>query len=370
MYKIMNKKKVIIGISGGVDSSVAAWLLKNNGYKVEGLFMKNWEENDKNNCSIKKDLIDAENVCNQLNIYLHKVNFSSEYWQYVFKNFLKEYKKGNTPNPDILCNKEIKFKLFLKFAIKYLNADFIATGHYAKNKKIGKYYFLLKGIDPKKDQSYFLYTLNSKILKKVLFPLGNLYKIQVRKIAESLKLITAKKKDSTGICFIGKRNFKNFLSKYLPVNPGNIIDFKGKIIGNHQGIPYYTIGQRKGLGIGGIKNNKNKQPWYVIEKNIISNEIIVGQGLNHPQLQSIGLLANKVHWINRRLLKNNFICTLKTRYNQKLTYCIVKLFTNNNIKVFFYKTLTAVTPGQSVVFYKNNICLGGGIIKKIFYTKK
>lgn len=365
--KVNINKKVIIGLSGGVDSSVSAFLLKKQGYEVEGLFMKNWEEDDNENyCHAAKDLKDAEIVCDQLKIKLHKVNFSSEYWDNVFKKCLSDYKLGITPNPDILCNKEIKFKLFLKFAMQNLNANFIATGHYVQKKNINKKYFLLKSVDQNKDQSYFLYTLNQKSISKSLFPIGMLKKLQVRAIAAQEKLVTAYKKDSTGICFIGKRNFNHFLSKYLRAEPGDILDIYGNIIGTHQGLIYYTLGQRKGLGIGGIKNSDNN-PWYVVEKKICKNQLVVVQNFNNVALMSIGLIAKLINWIDFHLLKkNNFCCSVKTRYRQKDVLCQLTLIKNNRVKVSFNEPIRAVTPGQSAVFYLKNICLGGGIIEKYF----
>ncbi|AXN02214.1 tRNA-specific 2-thiouridylase MnmA [Candidatus Purcelliella pentastirinorum] len=363
-------KKVIIAMSGGVDSSVSAWILKNKGYHVEGLFMKNWEEDDnKNYCNSKKDLQDTETICEQLKIKLHKMNFSIEYWNNVFKNCISEYKLGKTPNPDIICNKEIKFKLFLKFALNKMNADYIATGHYARTKIINKKYSLLKGIDKKKDQSYFLYTIKNYQIKKILFPIGHLKKIEVRKIANKLNFINANKKDSTGICFIGKRKFINFIEKYIPNKIGKIIDINNNTIGKHKNAMYYTLGQRKWLGIGGIKNKKNS-PWYVIDKDIKKNTLIVDQNRYTPYLQSKSLILNKIHWINKEKINLNLEYEIKVRYNQKSTKCKIKKKKNKEIKVKFKNPIIAVTPGQSIVFYFNDICLGGGIIKKNIPIKK
>ncbi|CAL4320809.1 tRNA-specific 2-thiouridylase MnmA [Buchnera aphidicola (Periphyllus testudinaceus)] len=365
---MFKKKKVIVAMSGGVDSSVTAWLLKNK-YYVEGLFMKNWEEEDNlNHCNSKQDLRDVKEVCKSLNIFLHTVNFSLEYWNFVFKNFLSEHKKGRTPNPDILCNKEIKFKMFLKFSIEHLKADYISTGHYAINLFKDKSYFLLKGIDKKKDQSYFLYTLKQYQLKKILFPLGNLKKIKVRSIAKKIGLKVYKKKDSTGICFIQPKFYKNFLNRYFPENPGPIMTVKNEIIGSHTGLFNYTLGQRKGLNIGGLKNYNN-DPWYVIEKKIIENILIVGQGLNNSHLLSIGLFANNINWINNVIINFPLRCKIKTRYSQIENFCIVEEG-NNEVKVIFSSPISSVTPGQSAVFYLKNICLGGGIIRKRIPFKK
>ncbi|QFQ32438.1 tRNA 2-thiouridine(34) synthase MnmA [Buchnera aphidicola (Aphis fabae)] len=360
---IKQKKKVIIAMSGGVDSSVAAWFLKKHTYLVEGLFMKNWEENDKEGyCHSEKDLSDAENVCKKLNIYLHKINFSQEYWEQVFKHFLKEHKKGNTPNPDILCNKEIKFKLFFNYAIKQLQADYIATGHYARICKKNGIHYLLKGIDCNKDQSYFLYTLKADQLEKILFPIGSFKKTQIRIIAKKIGLTVAEKKDSTGICFIGPKNINSFLSYYMTEKKGNIITTNGEIIGKHNGLFYYTLGQRKGLKIGGIQG-KDDMPWYVVEKNIKTNSLIVAQGSNNLHLMSKGLIAEKIDWINNIKFKFPFFCKAKIRYRQNDLSCKIKYIDNFYIKVLFDVPVVAVTPGQSVVFYLSDICIGGGVIK-------
>lgn len=351
-------------MSGGVDSSVTAYLLQQCGYQVAGLFMKNWEEDDNvKYCSAAADLADAEAVCNKLGITLHTVNFSLEYWDNVFQPFLKEYQSGRTPNPDILCNKEIKFKIFLKFATEHLGADFIATGHYVRRQDINGKNLLLRGIDSHKDQSYFLYTLNHKQLAYSIFPIGTLEKTQVRKIAERLTLVTAKKKSSTGICFIGKRNFRHFIGKYLSTQPGLIISIDGQTIGQHDGLIYYTIGQRRGIGIGGIKNS-NEQPWYVIDKDITNNMLIVAQGREHPHLMSTGIVAQQLHWINHIPQNKTFQCTVKTRYRQQDIACRVMPINNQSIEVKFDKPVAAVTPGQSAVFYRGDICLGGGIIEQ------
>lgn len=353
-------------MSGGVDSSVAAWLLQNMGYKVEGLFMKNWEEDDNENyCNSSEDLYHTQNVCDQLKIILHKVNFSTEYWDNVFKKCIESFNIGNTPNPDILCNKEIKFKTFFEFAEKNLEADLIATGHYVRKKNINGINYLMKAIDKKKDQSYFLYTLNNQVISKSLFPIGNFHKNEIRKIAHKLKLINAAKKDSTGICFIGKRNFNKFLSKYCKKKQGNIINIKnGEIIGKHCGFMFYTIGQRKGLKIGGIKNNKNKFPWYVVDKNINLNQVIVAQGKNNKHLMSLGCHVHYLNFINFNILKNPLKCFVKTRYGQKDIYCTLYFIKDYfSANVYFNNPVKSITPGQSAVFYNKKICLGGGIIK-------
>ncbi|WWO99070.1 MAG: tRNA 2-thiouridine(34) synthase MnmA [Candidatus Dasytiphilus stammeri] len=364
------KKKVIIGMSGGVDSSVAALLLQQHQYQVEGLFMKNWEEDDFGQCQAAQDLADAQKVCNQLGIPLHKVNFSAEYWDKVFRNFLDEYQAGRTPNPDILCNKKIKFQTFMEFAIEDLGANFIATGHYVRQLALkGDQRQLLRGIDRNKDQSYFLYTLNQKQLMHSLFPIGGLTKNLVRDIANKYGLVTAKKKDSMGICFIGKKNFRDFISKYLPALPGNIITTDGQVIGKHQGLIYYTIGQRKGLRIGGTKQGNN-EPWYVIDKKMKQNLLIVAQGKNHHQLMSVGLIAHQFHWINRYPLNRQIFCSVKIRYRQVDVPCL--LIPHDDKKIItakFLKPIAAITPGQSAVFYLGEICLGGGIIEKRFPLK-
>ncbi|WWO96892.1 MAG: tRNA 2-thiouridine(34) synthase MnmA [Candidatus Dasytiphilus stammeri] len=360
----MKNKKVIIGMSGGVDSSVVAFLLKKQQYHVEGVFMKNWEEDDKDNyCHAAQDLADAQAVCDKLNISLHKINFSTEYWDNVFQNFLEDYKSGRTPNPDILCNKEIKFNTFMNFAIEDLGADFIATGHYVRKKKVNGHKYILRGVDQTKDQSYFLYTLTSQQLKYTIFPLGSLTKNTVRKIALQNNLVTANKKDSTGICFIGKKNFRNFLRYYLPDNPGDIFTFDGKKIGHHKGIMFHTIGQRKGLGIGGIKDG-TQDPWYVVDKDVKNNILIVAQGRFHSQLMSTGMICESVHFVNKNKLNKIIRCTVKTRYRQPDIPCtLIWNKDRTTIKVIFDNRISAITPGQSAVFYTGDICLGGGIIK-------
>ena len=357
-------KKVICGMSGGVDSSVSAFILQQQGYQVEGLFMKNWEEDDDTDyCTAAADLADAQAVCDKLGIKLHKINFAAEYWDNVFEHFLNEYKAGRTPNPDILCNKEIKFKAFLEYAAEDLGANYIATGHYVRRRGADDNAQLLRGLDANKDQSYFLYTLSSKQVGQSLFPVGDIEKPIVRAIAEDLGLVTAKKKDSTGICFIGERKFKDFLARYLPARPGNIRTVDGDIIGRHDGLMYHTLGQRKGLGIGGVKG-ASEDAWYVVEKDLVNNELIVAQGHDHSALLSTGLIAQQLHWVDRQPIREPLRCTVKTRYRQTDVPCIIEPIDDESIKVIFDEPQIAVTPGQSAVFYLNEVCLGGGIIEQ------
>ena len=357
-------KKVICGMSGGVDSSVSAFILQQQGYQVEGLFMKNWEEDDDTDyCTAAADLADAQAVCDKLGIKLHKINFAAEYWDNVFEHFLSEYKAGRTPNPDILCNKEIKFKAFLEYAAEDLGANYIATGHYVRRRGADHNAQLLRGLDTNKDQSYFLYTLSSKQVGQSLFPVGDIEKPIVRAIAEDLGLITAKKKDSTGICFIGERKFKDFLARYLPAQPGNIRTVEGDVIGRHDGLMYHTLGQRKGLGIGGVKG-AGEEAWYVVEKDLVNNELIVAQGHDHSALLSTGLIAQQLHWVDRQPIREPLRCTVKTRYRQTDVPCTIEPIDDESIKVIFDEPQIAVTPGQSAVFYLDEVCLGGGIIEQ------
>ena len=358
------RKKVICGMSGGVDSSVSAFILQQQGYQVEGLFMKNWEEDDDTDyCTAAADLADAQAVCDKLGIKLHKINFAAEYWDNVFEHFLNEYKAGRTPNPDILCNKEIKFKAFLEYAAEDLGANYIATGHYVRRRGADDNAQLLRGLDANKDQSYFLYTLSKKQVGQSLFPVGDIEKPIVRAIAEDLGLITAKKKDSTGICFIGERKFKDFLARYLPAQPGNIRTVEGDIIGRHDGLMYHTLGQRKGLGIGGVKG-ASEEAWYVVEKDLVNNELIVAQGHDHSALLSTGLIAQQLHWVDRQPIREPLRCTVKTRYRQTDVPCTIEPIDDESIKVIFDEPQIAVTPGQSAVFYLDEVCLGGGIIEQ------
>ena len=357
-------KKVICGMSGGVDSSVSAFILQQQGYQVEGLFMKNWEEDDDTDyCTAAADLADAQAVCDKLGIKLHKINFAAEYWDNVFEHFLSEYKAGRTPNPDILCNKEIKFKAFLEYAAEDLGANYIATGHYVRRRGSDDNAQLLRGLDANKDQSYFLYTLSSKQVGQSLFPVGDIEKPIVRAIAEDLGLITAKKKDSTGICFIGERKFKDFLARYLPAQPGYIRTVEGDIIGRHDGLMYHTLGQRKGLGIGGVKG-ASEEAWYVVEKDLVNNELIVAQGHDHSALLSTGLIAQQLHWVDRQPIREPLRCTVKNRYRQTDVPCVIEPIDDGSIKVIFDEPQIAVTPGQSAVFYLDEVCLGGGIIEQ------
>lgn len=353
------KKKVIVGLSGGVDSAVSALLLKEQGFEVQGLFMKNWEEDDNAEfCSAKEDLADVRAVCKKLDIPLHTANFSQEYWQNVFSDFLAEYKAGRTPNPDILCNKEIKFKAFLEYALK-LGADYIATGHYVQKAQHAENFQLLKGHDNNKDQSYFLYTLTQFALSKSLFPVGHLEKSQVRELAKDADLINHAKKDSTGICFIGERKFKTFLQDFMRNQTGQMQTPEGEIVGQHDGLMYYTLGQRQGLFIGGRKGAK-EQPWYVVAKDVERNILYVTQEMEHPWHFTNTLIAKNVHLVNP--LSSQVEAYAKIRYRQADQACHIQRLDNETLQVRFVEPQRSATPGQSVVLYQNNICLGGGII--------
>jgi tRNA-specific 2-thiouridylase len=353
--------RVIVGMSGGVDSSVSALLLKQQGYQVEGLFMKNWDEDDGTEyCTALEDLKDAQAVCEKLGIHLHTANFAAEYWDNVFEHFLSEYQAGRTPNPDILCNKEIKFKAFLDYATS-LGADYIATGHYVRRLDENSQTWLLKGLDNNKDQSYFLHAVHQSKLARTLFPVGELEKPAVRALAEQHDLITHNKKDSTGICFIGERKFSDFLKQYLPAQPGDIETDSGDIIGRHHGLMYHTIGQRQGLGIGGLKNY-DESPWYVARKDLQRNVLIVVQGTKHPMLYSTSLIAGQTEWING-CPQMPLRCTAKVRYRQADQACSVTM-QKDQLNVEFDQPQRAVTPGQSVVFYQGERCLGGAIIEQ------
>ena len=363
------RKRVVLGMSGGVDSSVAAILLKEQGYDVIGVFMANWEEKDENGvCMAEEDYKDVIAVAEQLEIPYYSVNFVKEYWDKVFTYFLDEYKRGRTPNPDVMCNKEIKFRAFLDYAMK-LGADYVATGHYARiiheevedenGKRIKS--TMLRGVDDNKDQTYFLCQLSQEQLEKVLFPLGEYTKPQIREIAEKYNLATAKKKDSTGICFIGERDFNKFLSQYLPAKGGNIVNTQGKVLGHHNGLMYYTIGQRKGIGIGNTKEGTG-EPWFVVDKDLEKNELIVTQGDNSV-LYSKGLIATDFNFINE--VQFPLECTVKFRYRQKDTKAVINKLDENEYEVIFDEPQKAVTLGQIVVAYDDEVCLGGGVIDKI-----
>lgn len=358
-------------MSGGVDSSVSALLLLQQGFDVEGLFMKNWDEDDGSEyCSAKEDLADAQAICDKLGIKLHQANFSSEYWDNVFEHFLNEYQAGRTPNPDVLCNKEIKFKVFKDYA-EILGCDFIATGHYARLREKNGQKQLLKGLDKNKDQSYFLHAVSGEQFSNVLFPIGELPKPEVRKIALEHDLVTHNKKDSTGICFIGERRFKDFLQRYIPAQPGKIVtkdslSKKETTIGEHSGLMYYTIGQRQGLGIGGLKEF-SEEPWFVSEKDIENKILYVVQGSNHSDLLKQQLICESIHWINDAPslpLK----CQAKTRYRQNDQACLVEIYQEDAqfYKVTFENKQRAITPGQYLVLYDNEVCLGGGVIHAAF----
>ncbi len=356
-----HSNKVIVGMSGGVDSSVAALLLKKQGYAVSGLFMQNWRDDDPEYpCTAKEDAMDAYRVCEQLDIPMDAITFIDEYRERVFQHFLDTYKRGWTPNPDILCNKEIKFRAFLDYALQQ-GADFIATGHYARLRRDAEGIRLLKGVDPNKDQSYFLCALSTEQLSRALFPVGDLEKPEVRRLAAQAEFANAQKKDSTGICFIGERDFKRFLTRYLPAQPGEIRSDKGDLIGRHDGLMYYTLGQRHGLGIGGRKD-AGDEPWFVAEKHLDSNTLIVVQGTDHPLLYSRGLLAEQCNWIGVDPPAEPLHLSAKTRYRQSDQICRVEPESGGRVRVIFDQPQRAVTPGQAVVFYRGEICLGGATI--------
>jgi tRNA-specific 2-thiouridylase len=354
---------VIVGMSGGVDSSVAALLLREQGYRVEGLFMKNWDEDDGTEyCTARQDLADAQAVADSLGIKLHSANFAAEYWDNVFEHFLEEYRAGRTPNPDILCNREIKFKAFLEYALM-LGADYIATGHYARRGEDSGQGTLLKGMDSNKDQSYFLHAVGHSELEKTLFPLGEINKPQVRTLALAQGFVTARKKDSTGICFIGERRFKDFLQQYLPAQPGEIHSLEGERLGSHQGLMYHTIGQRQGLGIGGLAAHGD-DPWYVADKNLQDNILLVVQGNEHPALFRRSLTCTQAHWVAGSAPQLPLQCNAKVRYRQEDQPCVLKRAEGDTLEVLFEQPQRAVTPGQSVVFYDGQRCLGGAIIEQ------
>ncbi|MGQ4877570.1 tRNA 2-thiouridine(34) synthase MnmA [Billgrantia sp. LNSP4103-1] len=354
--------KVIVGMSGGVDSSVSALLLLEQGYQVEGLFMKNWDEDDGTEyCTAKADLADAQAVCEKLGIKLHSANFAAEYWDNVFEHFLAEYKAGRTPNPDILCNREIKFKVFLEYA-EMLGAAQIATGHYVRGGERDGRPRLLKGLDANKDQSYFLHAVPEVAIARTLFPVGELEKPEVRAIAERHGLATARKKDSTGICFIGERRFREFLQQYLPAQPGVIETPEGEIIGEHMGLMYYTLGQRQGLGIGGLAHHP-EAPWYVAGKDLERNVLIAVQGKHHPLLYTDSLATEAMDWVAGEPPATEGRYTAKTRYRQSDVPCQMHTLADGGVEVRFDAPQRAVTPGQSLVLYDGDICLGGGVIR-------
>lgn len=371
------KKTVVLGLSGGVDSSVAAAILIEQGYNVIGLFMRNWDSTTNNDvlgnptlndeiCTQEVDYQDAEKVANKLNIPLYRVDFIKEYWDNVFTYFLEEYKKGRTPNPDILCNKYIKFDAFIEHAKKF-NPDYIAMGHYARVEH-GEHTTMLRGVDGNKDQTYFLSQLTEKQLSNVLFPVGDLNKQEVRAIAHKYDLATKDKKDSTGICFIGERDFNKFLSNYLPSKHGDMVTINGEVISKHAGLMYYTIGQRKGLGIGG-SNKFGNEPWFVIGKDLKANKLIIGQGFHHPTLYSDSCLVEEVNMINMEKFDGKLECTAKFRYRQSDNDVTIE-YQGDNLFVSFKEDVRAVTPGQAAVFYQGDVCLGGGFIKEVYKNKK
>lgn len=373
----MQQKTVVVGLSGGVDSSVAAAILIEQGYNVIGLFMRNWDSTTNNDvlgnptiddevCTQEVDYQDAKMVADKLGIPIHRVDFIKEYWDNVFTYFLEEYKKGRTPNPDILCNKYIKFDAFIEHA-KRFNPDYIAMGHYARVEH-GEHPQMLRGIDNNKDQTYFLSQLTEKQLSKVLFPVGDLTKQEVRDIAHKYDLATKDKKDSTGICFIGERDFNKFLSNYLPSKHGNMVNLQGEVIAKHSGLMYYTIGQRKGLGIGG-SNKYGNEPWFVIGKDLEKNELIIGQGFHHETLYSDSCLVEDVNLINLGKFEGELEVTAKFRYRQADNEVTIK-YEGDNLIVTFKEDVRAVTPGQAAVFYKGDVCLGGGFIKEVYKNKE
>ncbi|MBT2686059.1 tRNA 2-thiouridine(34) synthase MnmA [Bacillus sp. ISL-37] len=361
MEKSPKDTRVVVGMSGGVDSSVAALILKEQGYDVIGIFMKNWDDTDENGvCTATEDYEDVIRVCNQIGIPYYAVNFEKQYWDKVFTYFLDEYKAGRTPNPDVMCNKEIKFKAFLEHAMN-LGADYLATGHYARVEDREGERKMLRGLDENKDQTYFLNQLSQDQIEKVLFPIGNLEKSRVRELAKEANLATATKKDSTGICFIGERNFKEFLGNYLPAQPGNMETMNGEVKGKHDGLMYYTIGQRQGLGIGG-----SGEPWFVVGKDLERNVLLVEQGFHNELLYSDSITAVNVSFVSDKEKPKTFECTAKFRYRQPDNAVTVELQDDGTAKVLFKEPIRAVTPGQAVVFYDGDECLGGGTIDEIF----
>lgn len=374
------KKKVMIGLSGGVDSAVAAYLLIQQGYEVAGGFMRNWDSQVNNDvlgnptinddvCPQEKDYQDAKKVADKLGIPLYRIDFIKEYWDYVFSYFLDEYKKGRTPNPDIFCNKYIKFETFRKFAFDN-GFDMIAMGHYAKKIEKNGVFYLEKSFDRNKDQTYFLSQINYEQLKDCLFPLGDIDKTEVRRIAHELDLVVADKKDSTGVCFIGERNFKQFLNNYLPSKKGDIVDVNShKVVGHHDGVLYYTIGQRKGLGIGGIKGIDPKS-WFVVAKDVKNNILYVSQGDDNEYLLSDRALISNINWINMPRPTNSLHVGCKFRYRQQDNFVTLKFIDDDIVELIYDEPIKSVTPGQAAVFYDGDIMLGGGIIDRVFYKGK
>ena len=357
----MSKEKVVVGLSGGVDSSVSAWLLKEQGYAVIGLFMKNWEDDDDSEyCSSRQDFIDATAVADVIGIDIEAVNFAREYKERVFSDFLREYSAGRTPNPDILCNSEIKFRAFLDHAMR-MGADWIATGHYARVRRENGMTELLRGVDPGKDQSYFLHRLSQEQIRRVLFPVGGMLKTDVPRIAYEIALPTAKKTISTGICFIGERPFREFLNRYLPTKPGPIKTPDGKIVGEHIGLSFYTLGQRKGIGVGGQQDSTG-EPWFVAAKDLKTNTLWICQGHDHPWLLSHELTAVHPSWISGVVPDPSVPVTVKTRYRQKDGPCRLGSVTPDAFELLFDEPQWAATPGQSAVLYQGDVCLGGGFI--------
>ncbi|MDK7186731.1 tRNA 2-thiouridine(34) synthase MnmA [Facklamia hominis] len=364
-----SQKRVVIGMSGGVDSSVAALLLKQAGYDVVGLFMKNWDDTDESGvCTATEDYEDVSLVAEKIGIPYYAVNFEKEYWDRVFEYFLSEYRHGRTPNPDVMCNKEIKFKAFMDYAMG-LGADYIAMGHYAQVERDDQgHVHLLRGADSNKDQTYFLSQLSQEQLARSLFPIGHLEKKQVREIARDAGLATANKKDSTGVCFIGERNFNEFLSNYLPNKPGKMKTIDGRVMGDHMGLMYYTIGQRHGLGIGGSAGSDgSNEPWFVVGKDMSTQTLYVGQGFHHENLYADDLIASQVSFTQETPPSSSFECTAKFRYRQKDVPVTVHLLEDGQkAKVEFHQPARAVTPGQAVVFYQGRECLGGGLIDAVY----
>ena len=364
----MSGKRVVIGMSGGVDSSVAAYLLKQQGHEVVGLFMKNWEDDDDDEyCSTRQDLIDAAAAADVIGIALEAVNFSTEYKDRVFAEFLREYSAGRTPNPDVLCNAEIKFKAFLDHAIK-LGAQHIATGHYARVRAVNGTFQLLRGLDRSKDQSYFLHRLNQQQLAHTLFPVGELQKTEVRKIAHDIGLPNAAKRDSTGICFIGERPFREFLNRYLPMTPGPIRTYDGTIVGEHVGLAFYTLGQRKGVGVGGVRDTSG-EPWFVASKDMETNTLWVVPGHDHPWLMTDRLTARDLSWTSDISPAAGTRLAAKTRYRQADAECVVTSISGDCIELTFSEPQWAVTPGQSAVLYQGEVSLGGGVIEATPITR-